>query len=86
MFWYVAGLQSPIIGTEPHTAAVHVGESVSFRCKVYSGAAPVRMEWRAANNQPLLGTIPAITYTGRCTMGSHANEEVNIRLGPEFSH
>lgn len=50
-------LQSPIIGTEPHTAAVHVGESVSFRCKVYSGAAPVRMEWRAANNQPLLENV-----------------------------
>ncbi|XP_072305364.1 basement membrane-specific heparan sulfate proteoglycan core protein isoform X2 [Eucyclogobius newberryi] len=46
-------LQSPIIGTEPHSAAVHVGETVSFRCKVYSGAEPVRMEWKASGNQPL---------------------------------
>uniref|UniRef100_A0A673C7V2 Heparan sulfate proteoglycan 2 n=1 Tax=Sphaeramia orbicularis TaxID=375764 RepID=A0A673C7V2_9TELE len=54
---YVAGLQSPIIGTEPHTAAVRVGESVSFRCKVYSGAEPVRLEWKAANNQPMADNI-----------------------------
>uniref|UniRef100_A0AAV2LZ82 Basement membrane-specific heparan sulfate proteoglycan core protein n=1 Tax=Knipowitschia caucasica TaxID=637954 RepID=A0AAV2LZ82_KNICA len=46
-------LQSPIIGTEPHSAAVHVGETVSFRCKVYSGAEPVRMEWKTTDNQPL---------------------------------
>ncbi|XP_055079317.1 basement membrane-specific heparan sulfate proteoglycan core protein isoform X9 [Periophthalmus magnuspinnatus] len=46
-------LQSPIIGTEPHSAAVHVGETVSFRCKVYSGAEPVRMEWKGSSNQPL---------------------------------
>ncbi|XP_029995006.1 basement membrane-specific heparan sulfate proteoglycan core protein isoform X4 [Sphaeramia orbicularis] len=50
-------LQSPIIGTEPHTAAVRVGESVSFRCKVYSGAEPVRLEWKAANNQPMADNI-----------------------------
>ncbi|XP_029013106.1 basement membrane-specific heparan sulfate proteoglycan core protein isoform X4 [Betta splendens] len=45
--------QSPIIGIEPHSAAVRVGESASFRCRVYSGAPPVRLEWKLANNQPL---------------------------------
>uniref|UniRef100_A0A3Q3IGR0 Heparan sulfate proteoglycan 2 n=1 Tax=Monopterus albus TaxID=43700 RepID=A0A3Q3IGR0_MONAL len=49
----VAGLQSPIIAIEPHTAAVRVGESASFRCRVYSGAQPVRLEWKLASNQPL---------------------------------
>ncbi|CAB1426562.1 unnamed protein product, partial [Pleuronectes platessa] len=46
-------LQSPIIAIEPHSAAVRVGESASFRCRVYSGAQPVRLEWKLANNQPL---------------------------------
>uniref|UniRef100_A0A3B3VSB1 Heparan sulfate proteoglycan 2 n=1 Tax=Poecilia latipinna TaxID=48699 RepID=A0A3B3VSB1_9TELE len=46
-------LQSPIIGVEPHSSAVRVGESASFRCQVYSGAPPVRLEWKLANNQPL---------------------------------
>nr|XP_020441243.1 basement membrane-specific heparan sulfate proteoglycan core protein isoform X3 [Monopterus albus] len=46
-------LQSPIIAIEPHTAAVRVGESASFRCRVYSGAQPVRLEWKLASNQPL---------------------------------
>lgn len=50
-----AGLQSPIIAIEPHSAAVRVGESASFRCKVYSGAQPVRLEWKLASNQPLPG-------------------------------
>lgn len=50
-----AGLQSPIIGVEPHSSAVRVGESASFRCQVYSGAQPVRLEWKLANNQPLPG-------------------------------
>ncbi|KAK7884904.1 hypothetical protein WMY93_028027 [Mugilogobius chulae] len=50
-------LQSPIIGTEPHSAVVHIGETVSFRCKVYSGAEPVRMEWKASGNQPLPDNI-----------------------------
>uniref|UniRef100_A0A3B5MDC4 Ig-like domain-containing protein n=1 Tax=Xiphophorus couchianus TaxID=32473 RepID=A0A3B5MDC4_9TELE len=44
---------SPIIGVEPHSSAVRVGESASFRCQVYSGAQPVRLEWKLANNQPL---------------------------------
>ncbi|KAM8864762.1 basement membrane-specific heparan sulfate proteoglycan core protein isoform 11-T11 [Spinachia spinachia] len=46
-------LQSPIIAIEPHIAAVSVGESASFRCKVHSGAQPVRLEWKLASNQPL---------------------------------
>ncbi|XP_017274656.1 basement membrane-specific heparan sulfate proteoglycan core protein isoform X4 [Kryptolebias marmoratus] len=46
-------LQSPIIGIEPHSAAVRVGESASFRCQVYSGAQPVRLEWKLMNKQPL---------------------------------
>ncbi|XP_056280235.1 basement membrane-specific heparan sulfate proteoglycan core protein isoform X13 [Pseudoliparis swirei] len=46
-------LQSPIIAIEPHSSAVRVGESASFRCRVYSGAQPVRLQWKLANNQPL---------------------------------
>ncbi|XP_075331347.1 basement membrane-specific heparan sulfate proteoglycan core protein isoform X3 [Odontesthes bonariensis] len=46
-------LQSPIIGIEPHSAAVRVGESASFTCRVYTGAQPVRLEWKLASNQPL---------------------------------
>ncbi|KAK2851858.1 hypothetical protein Q5P01_008134 [Channa striata] len=46
-------LQSPIIAIEPHSAAVRVGESASFKCRVFSGAQPVRLEWKLANNQPL---------------------------------
>ncbi|XP_047187254.1 basement membrane-specific heparan sulfate proteoglycan core protein isoform X12 [Scophthalmus maximus] len=46
-------LQSPIIAIEPHSAAVRLGDSASFRCRVYSGAQPVRLEWKLANNQPL---------------------------------
>ncbi|TMS16751.1 Basement membrane-specific heparan sulfate proteoglycan core protein [Larimichthys crocea] len=46
-------LQSPIIAIEPHSAAVRVGETASFRCRVYSGAQPVRLEWKLANNRPL---------------------------------
>uniref|UniRef100_A0A8C9YGN9 Heparan sulfate proteoglycan 2 n=1 Tax=Sander lucioperca TaxID=283035 RepID=A0A8C9YGN9_SANLU len=49
----VVCLQSPIIAIEPHSAAVRVGESASFRCRVYSGQQPVRLEWKLASNQPL---------------------------------
>ncbi|XP_075954009.1 basement membrane-specific heparan sulfate proteoglycan core protein [Anarhichas minor] len=52
-------LQTPIIAIEPHSAAVRVGESASFRCKVYSGAQPVRLEWKLANNQPLPDNVKA---------------------------
>uniref|UniRef100_A0A3Q2Z5D6 Heparan sulfate proteoglycan 2 n=1 Tax=Hippocampus comes TaxID=109280 RepID=A0A3Q2Z5D6_HIPCM len=48
-----SSLQSPIIAIEPHSATVRVGESASFRCKVYSGAQPVRLEWKLSTNQPL---------------------------------
>uniref|UniRef100_A0A672H4F7 Heparan sulfate proteoglycan 2 n=1 Tax=Salarias fasciatus TaxID=181472 RepID=A0A672H4F7_SALFA len=48
-----AGLQSPIIAIEPHSASVRVGETASFRCRVYSGAQPVKLEWKLASNQPL---------------------------------
>lgn len=50
-----AGPQSPVIAIEPHSATVRVGESASFRCRVYSGAQPVRLEWKLINNQPLPG-------------------------------
>lgn len=60
-----AGLQSPIIAIEPHSAAVRVGESATFRCKVYSGAQPVRLEWKLANSQPLPGRAHTHTHT-RC--------------------
>ncbi|KAA0707146.1 Basement membrane-specific heparan sulfate proteoglycan core protein [Triplophysa tibetana] len=46
-------LQSPIISIEPHTAAVKQGDSASFRCRVHSGAPPVRLEWKPTNNQAL---------------------------------
>lgn len=52
---FSAGLQSPIIAIEPHSAAVRVGETATFRCRVYSGAQPVRLEWKAATNQHLPG-------------------------------
>ncbi|XP_031421931.1 basement membrane-specific heparan sulfate proteoglycan core protein isoform X8 [Clupea harengus] len=47
------GLQSPIISIEPHSVAVKQGESATFRCRVYSGAQPVRLEWKLSNNLPL---------------------------------
>ncbi|MFV1394786.1 immunoglobulin domain-containing protein, partial [Klebsiella pneumoniae] len=37
----------------PRTAAVRLGETVSFQCRVTSGAQPVMLEWRKINNQPL---------------------------------
>ncbi|XP_056158189.1 basement membrane-specific heparan sulfate proteoglycan core protein [Lampris incognitus] len=46
-------LQTPIISIEPHSAAVRLGDSANFRCRVYSGAQPVRLEWKLSNNQPL---------------------------------
>lgn len=60
-----AGLQSPIIAIEPHSTTVRVGESATFRCKVYSGAQPVRLEWKLANSQPLPGRAHTHTHT-RC--------------------
>ncbi|CAL8325836.1 unnamed protein product [Merluccius merluccius] len=46
-------LQTPIISIEPHSASVRLGASASFRCRVYSGAQPVRLEWKMSNNRPL---------------------------------
>ncbi|XP_019939281.1 basement membrane-specific heparan sulfate proteoglycan core protein-like [Paralichthys olivaceus] len=48
----VAG-QAPVVSVEPRVATVRQGESVSFRCQVGSGAQPVQLEWRRANNQAL---------------------------------
>ncbi|XP_041640474.1 basement membrane-specific heparan sulfate proteoglycan core protein-like [Cheilinus undulatus] len=45
--------QAPVLSVEPRTATVRQGESVSFRCQVRSGAPPVQLEWRRANNQAL---------------------------------
>ncbi|KAK7132382.1 hypothetical protein R3I93_018809 [Phoxinus phoxinus] len=50
-------LQSPIISIEPHSAAVKKGETASFRCRVHSGAQPVRLEWKPANNQPMSDNV-----------------------------
>lgn len=55
-----AGLQSPIIAIEPHSAAVRVGETATFRCRVYSGAQPVRLEWKVANSQHLPGKLHTV--------------------------
>lgn len=52
---FAAGLQSPIIAIEPHSAVVRVGETATFRCRVYSGAQPIRLEWKVASNQHLPG-------------------------------
>ncbi|KAL2104346.1 hypothetical protein ACEWY4_001214 [Coilia grayii] len=46
-------LQSPIISIEPHSLMVKQGETATFRCRVYSAAQPVRLEWKLSNNQPL---------------------------------
>ncbi|KAM7418820.1 hypothetical protein PAMA_016107 [Pampus argenteus] len=48
----VAG-QAPVVSVQPRTANVRQGESVSFRCQVGSGAQPIQLEWRKANNQAL---------------------------------
>ncbi|XP_070963572.1 basement membrane-specific heparan sulfate proteoglycan core protein-like [Oncorhynchus clarkii lewisi] len=46
-------LQTPIISIEPQSAALRQGESASFKCRVYGGAEPIRLEWKLSNNQPL---------------------------------
>ncbi|XP_014002299.2 basement membrane-specific heparan sulfate proteoglycan core protein isoform X15 [Salmo salar] len=55
-------LQTPIISIEPHSAAVRKGESASFKCRVYSGAQPVRLEWKLSNNQPLPDNVKIDHY------------------------
>ncbi|XP_065817156.1 basement membrane-specific heparan sulfate proteoglycan core protein isoform X2 [Labrus bergylta] len=72
-------LQSPIIAVEPHRAAVSVGETASFRCRIYSGAQPIRLEWKLANNQPLPdnvkigpdGSVITITSTRPMNHGAY---------------
>uniref|UniRef100_A0A8C1UL38 Heparan sulfate proteoglycan 2 n=1 Tax=Cyprinus carpio TaxID=7962 RepID=A0A8C1UL38_CYPCA len=54
--------RNPIISIEPHSAAVKQGESASFRCRVHSGAQPVRLEWKPTNNLPLPGTLLLFLY------------------------
>ncbi|GAA6219997.1 basement membrane-specific heparan sulfate proteoglycan core protein-like [Lates japonicus] len=48
----VAG-QVPVVSVVPRAASVRQGESVSFRCQVGSGARPIQLEWKRANNQAL---------------------------------
>ncbi|KAJ8260293.1 hypothetical protein GJAV_G00179310 [Gymnothorax javanicus] len=50
-------LQTPIISIEPHSTSVRLGESISFRCRVYSGAQPIRLEWSISNGQPLQDNV-----------------------------
>ncbi|KAJ8360629.1 hypothetical protein SKAU_G00171540 [Synaphobranchus kaupii] len=50
-------LQTPIISIEPHSTSVRLGESISFRCRVYNGAQPVRLEWKMSNGQPLQDNV-----------------------------
>ncbi|XP_051742270.1 basement membrane-specific heparan sulfate proteoglycan core protein-like [Ctenopharyngodon idella] len=45
--------QSPVVSVRPRTAAVKLGETVSFHCRVTSGSQPVQLEWKRINNQPL---------------------------------
>ncbi|XDV16920.1 hypothetical protein PO909_016426 [Leuciscus waleckii] len=45
--------QSPVASVRPKAAAVNLGDTVSFQCRVTSGAQPVQLEWRRINNQPL---------------------------------
>uniref|UniRef100_UPI0037E8CADA basement membrane-specific heparan sulfate proteoglycan core protein-like n=1 Tax=Semicossyphus pulcher TaxID=241346 RepID=UPI0037E8CADA len=49
--------QAPVVSVEPRTATVRQGESVSFRCQVGSGAQPIQLEWRRANNQALQDNV-----------------------------
>ncbi|ROL54822.1 Basement membrane-specific heparan sulfate proteoglycan core protein [Anabarilius grahami] len=45
--------QSPVVSIRPRTAAVKLGETVSFHCHMTSGSQPVQLEWKRINNQPL---------------------------------
>ncbi|KAM4604035.1 secreted immunoglobulin domain 4 [Polymixia lowei] len=50
---FSVGAQAPVLSVEPRVAAVRQGESVSFRCRVVSGAQPVQLEWKRNNNHAL---------------------------------
>ncbi|XP_016112907.1 basement membrane-specific heparan sulfate proteoglycan core protein-like [Sinocyclocheilus grahami] len=45
--------QSPVASIRPRTAAVKLGETVSFTCRVTSGSQSLQLEWKRTNNQPL---------------------------------
>ncbi|KAB5523745.1 hypothetical protein PHYPO_G00155990 [Pangasianodon hypophthalmus] len=49
--------QKPVVSMEPRTAAVNQDDTVSFRCRVTSGAQPVQLEWKRPNNQPLADNV-----------------------------
>ncbi|XP_055787284.1 basement membrane-specific heparan sulfate proteoglycan core protein-like isoform X4 [Salvelinus fontinalis] len=55
-------LQTPIISIEPHSASLRQGESASFKCRVYGGAEPIRLEWKLSNNQPLPDNVKVGHY------------------------
>uniref|UniRef100_A0A4W5NTC5 Heparan sulfate proteoglycan 2 n=1 Tax=Hucho hucho TaxID=62062 RepID=A0A4W5NTC5_9TELE len=55
-------LQTPIISIEPHSAVLRQGESASFKCRVYGGAEPIRLEWKLSNNQPLPDNVKVGQY------------------------
>ncbi|KAL1005086.1 hypothetical protein UPYG_G00054310 [Umbra pygmaea] len=70
LLWTVSA-QVPVVSVEPRAVGVRLGESVSFRCRVVSGAQPIRLEWKRTNNNPLLdnakigpdGNVITITNT-----------------------
>ncbi|XP_060754307.1 basement membrane-specific heparan sulfate proteoglycan core protein-like [Neoarius graeffei] len=45
--------QKPVVSIEPRSIAIKQDDTVSFRCRVTSGAQPVQLEWKRPNNQPL---------------------------------
>ncbi|XP_074485268.1 secreted immunoglobulin domain 4 [Sebastes fasciatus] len=45
--------QAPVVSVVPQAHTVRQGESASFRCQVGSGAQPVQLQWKRANNQAL---------------------------------
>ncbi|XP_064861544.1 basement membrane-specific heparan sulfate proteoglycan core protein-like isoform X4 [Oncorhynchus nerka] len=55
-------LQTPIISIEPQSAALRQGESASFKCRVYGGAEPIRLEWKLSNNQPFPDNVKVGHY------------------------
>ncbi|XP_028999297.1 basement membrane-specific heparan sulfate proteoglycan core protein-like [Betta splendens] len=57
LFIYSVAGQAPVVTVVPRSSIVRHGESVSFRCQVESGAQPIQMEWRRANNQALPDNI-----------------------------
>ncbi|XP_015822768.1 basement membrane-specific heparan sulfate proteoglycan core protein [Nothobranchius furzeri] len=96
----VAG-QVPAVSIEPRVAAVRQGESVSFRCQVTNGGQRVQLEWRRANNQPLLDNVkigpdgsvltvanaqPGNQGQYRCTAVSSAgSNSANVMLNVKYS-